>query len=793
MHQKRSSRLFCLAIGLVVALVGCRADESAAGAVQAVVMLPQGLSASDVVRVDLTVSGEGMTSRTDALVKTGGRWGGVLGKLPEGTGRTFHGEAFDAQGTLRYVGDATSVSIHAGQTTAVALVLQEVNAPAPFDNAAPVITSLVASPSTVGPGGEVALLASAEDADAGDGLTYAWTADAGLFGAPGSPDTTWVAPSSPGVVVLTLTVTDTKGASVVISVSITVTHGTGSAAVNVVMNTWPRVAVMTAMPSTVAVGQTTEVTALASDADGDGLGYQWSADCQGTWTDAASADASFTPSAQPPSGNPCARCRLSVVVTDGRGGQTTGALGICVGTAATARFPPEVVETFQSIASVPAPGDAVTFRVRARDPQGSALSFAWESNVGALGTANRGAVTSEVLWTAPLCLPSGAPPVVTVHVTNALGLSTRASLSLQGGTACAAGHLARIAAGSFCTVALREDGTVLSWGRNYYGQVGDGTTTERLTPGPVHGLSGVVGLAIGEDHALALKQDGTVWGWGGNYARQMGNGTSGHGTNALTPIHLNALTGVTAIVAGGLHSLALKQDGTVWSWGHNEYGQLGEGPRTNSLFPVRVQGLTGGAALAAGQFHSLALKQDGTVWTWGRNAHGQLGDGTTTLRFAPVQVPGLAGVKALGGGYEHSLALKEDGTVWTWGRNDFGQLGDGTTTDRLIPGQVPGLTGVTAIFTGLNHTLALAQDGSVWAWGSNSQGQLGDGTTTNRLTPVRLLGLQGLTPLTSGGYGMFASKQDGTLWAWGSNGNGQLGDGTKTGRSTPVQVKGLGN
>ncbi|WP_244238502.1 RCC1 domain-containing protein [Corallococcus terminator] len=781
----RSGLAVLAALGLVLALAGCGAQQEVPeGSAQAVVTLPQALSASDVARVELTVSGAGMTTRTDALVKTAGQWGGVLGQLPAGDGRTFSAQAFDASHTVRYSGQVTPVTIQAGQTTAVTLLLQEVNAPPPFDNAAPRILSLVASPGTVAPGGLVALQATADDPNASDSLTSAWTADSGTFSAPSSLSTAWTAPASAGQVVLTLTVTDSKGASSSLSVTVTVSTGNGGAAVNVSFNTWPQVARVTALPSSVAVGQATQAAVSASDSDGDSLGYQWTASCAGTWTNATSASATFTPSEQPSGG----ACTLTAKVQDGRGGQGTGSLTLHVGTPTTGRFPPEVVEAFQSIASVPASGETVVFRVRAKDAQGSALGFTWATSTGAPGTATSTATTSEVLWTAPSCVPSGSPPTVTATVTNALGLSASYTFSLQGGTACAASPSARFAGGQSHTLALKQDGTAWAWGHNGYGQLGDGTQTHRLTPVRVPGMTGVAAFVAGGNHTVALRQDGTVWAWGRNSEGQLGDGTT---TVRLTPVQVPGLTGVATLVAGGYHTVALRQDGTVWAWGHNAGGQLGDGTTTARLTPVQVPGVTGVTALAAGGYHTLALKQDGTVWAWGWNNEGQLGDGTLTDRPTPVQVPGLTGVTGIVAGGDRTLALKQDGTVWAWGRNAEGQLGDGTTTNRLTPMQVPGVTGVTTLAAGAYHTLALRQDGTVWAWGANDSGQLGDGTTTRRPTPVQVPGVTGVTALVVGGYHAFALEQDGTVWAWGWNNVGQLSDGTTTDRLTPVRVPGL--
>jgi alpha-tubulin suppressor-like RCC1 family protein len=784
MRSESRSGLFVLA--LVLALVGCGTQrEVAEGSAQAVVTLPQALSASDVTRVELTVSGAGMTTRTDALVKTGGQWGGVLGQLPAGTGRTFRAQAFDASNTVRYAGEVSPVTIQANQTTAVTLLLQEVNAPPPFANAAPRILSLVASPGTVAPGGQVTLQATADDPN-GDALTYAWTADSGGFSAASSLSTVWTAPASPGQVVLTLTVTDSKGASAALSVTITVNTGNGGAAVNVSFNTWPQVTNITATPSSVAVGQATQVTASASDADNDSLTYQWTASCGGTWTNATAASASFTPSAQPSGGT----CTLGVRVEDGRGGHGLGSFTIHVGPPTTGRFPPEVVETFHSIATVPAQGDTVVFRARARDPQGSALSFSWSADSAGLGTASDGATTSEVLWTAPACLASGTSLTVTVTVTNALGLSASESMVLTGGTPCTPGRVGWIAAGGAHGLVVRQDGSAAAWGHNGYGQLGDGTNVDQLLPVPVQaqGFSGVTSLSSTAYHTLALMQDGTVWAWGYNDNGQLGDVAD---VVRVVPAPIPNLTGVRALAAGTYHSLALKQDGTVWAWGLNNLGQLGDGTTVNRSDRMPVPGLANVTALAASTYHSMALKQDGTVWTWGYNSSGQLGDGTQTSRLTPGQVQGLTDVTAIASGLVHSLALKRDGTVWTWGRNTDSQLGNGATVNSSVPVRVQGLSGVSAIAAGAYHSLVLKQDGTAWAWGRNDVGQLGDGTVASTSVPVRVQGLTAVAAVSGGDAHSMALLQDGAVWAWGYNGEGELGDGTTLDRATPVRVQGL--
>jgi alpha-tubulin suppressor-like RCC1 family protein len=298
-----------------------------------------------------------------------------------------------------------------------------------------------------------------------------------------------------------------------------------------------------------------------------------------------------------------------------------------------------------------------------------------------------------------------------------------------------------------------------------------------------------VSLAAGSYHTVTLNSNGTVWAWGWNGLGQIGDGTT---TPRTTPVQVS-LTGITAVAGGGSNTVALKSDGTLWTWGNNTSGQIGDGTTTNRTTPVQVAGLTGVTAATVGQTHIVALKSDGTVWTWGSNASGQLGDGTTTPRTTPMQVADLTGVTAVAAGGFHTVALKSDGTVWTSGNNAYGQLGIGTTTWQATPVQVTGLAGVTAIAAGAFYTVALKADGTVWAFGDNASGQLGDGTTTNRTTPVQVIGLANVTAVAAGWYHTVALKSDGAVWTFGDNASGQLGDGTTTHRTTPVQVTDLAN
>jgi alpha-tubulin suppressor-like RCC1 family protein len=360
-----------------------------------------------------------------------------------------------------------------------------------------------------------------------------------------------------------------------------------------------------------------------------------------------------------------------------------------------------------------------------------------------------------------------------------------------------------ITAGHDHTCALDFDGprvlgaqtvTVHCWGANNTGQLGDGTTTTRASPGPVSDLTNAVAVAAGTSHTCALLADGSARCWGDNFAGQLGNGTI---TDSLTPTTVAGGGGsVTArdIAAGFSHTCAVRANSTIACWGGNGNGQLGDGTTTDRLTPVPASNLTNAVAIAAGDVHTCALVLPGSsVHCWGLNGNGQLGDGTTTDRLTPVLVNLFTEAVALAAGGAHTCALRAGGSVHCWGLNGSGQLGDHTTTDRLSPGQVSPLTNAVAIAAGVAYTCALLADGSARCWGFNNNGQLGDGTTTDRLAPVSVSGLTNAVAIAGGGAHTCALLADGSARCWGSNFSGQLGDGTTTGRLTPVLVSGLTN
>jgi alpha-tubulin suppressor-like RCC1 family protein len=346
------------------------------------------------------------------------------------------------------------------------------------------------------------------------------------------------------------------------------------------------------------------------------------------------------------------------------------------------------------------------------------------------------------------------------------------------------------AGGGAFTYVLQTDGTLWSWGDNTYGQLGDGTTTQRFVPTRVAGLTGVIAVAAGASHGVALRSDGTLWAWGYN-----GYGQLGDATTASKSLPLQILSGVAAISAGEYHTVAVKTDGTVWAWGSNTYGQLGDGTTTQRTAPAQVASLTSAVAVAAEKWNSLALRSDGTVWAWGYNGDGEVGDGTNVQRTTPVQVDGLSGITAIASqeAANHALAVRDDGTVWAWGLNNFGQLGDGSMLVRWTPVRATGMTSVTAIAVGSLHSLAVRSDGTLWAWGQESNGQLGTGQAgANRALPVQITGITGVSRIGAGSLHSVALTTDGSVWAWGTNSWGQVGDGTTITRLSPVRISDAG-
>jgi uncharacterized repeat protein (TIGR01451 family) len=328
------------------------------------------------------------------------------------------------------------------------------------------------------------------------------------------------------------------------------------------------------------------------------------------------------------------------------------------------------------------------------------------------------------------------------------------------------------------TIALKQDGTVWMWGIPF-GSV-ESSDYSLTTPKRVDGLSGITQIAAGNSHAIGLRSDGTVWTWGMNDRGQLGNQAIASVFLAFPPTQVLGLTNIQSVAAGFFCSFALAADGSLWAWGGNDAGQLGDGTTLDRSAPVHLNTLSSVRFISSGQRTSYAIKQDGTAWSWGDNNSGLLGTGTSgSFSAVPTQISGLTNARAIVSKFIHAVAVKGDGTVWAWGNGGVGQLGNGGTNDSYSPLQVPGLAGFTAVAAGDSSCLALKSDGTVWFWGDSQR------------TPLLVTGLAGVKSIGAWTQQYAAIMPDTTVQMWGFNGYGGLGDGTLIGRSSPAPVEAL--
>ena len=341
-----------------------------------------------------------------------------------------------------------------------------------------------------------------------------------------------------------------------------------------------------------------------------------------------------------------------------------------------------------------------------------------------------------------------------------------------------------VAAGGSHSLYLTEEGKIWAWGDNREGQLGLGDTKSTNTPTELTVETSFGTITAGASHSLAIDADGNVYAWG-DYSKGQ-SGTSTTTINSPTPFKIDELTAIKAVDAGKEHTLALGEDGSIWAWGGNSAGQLGNGTTTASNKPVRPEvedGVTF-SAIAAGGLHSVALASDNRVWVWGSNSAGQLGNGSTVSSNKPVKLEVKDGSKdvaftAIAAGRLHTLALDNEGYVWAWGEGKSGQLGQGNTANKKSPAKIKGIENVTMITAGDDHNVALDEDGKLWSWGKNTNGQLGLGSPFSYTKPQEIKGLQDVEYISAGGSHSLALSEDGKVYGWGSNNKGQLGTGNK--------------
>lgn len=293
-------------------------------------------------------------------------------------------------------------------------------------------------------------------------------------------------------------------------------------------------------------------------------------------------------------------------------------------------------------------------------------------------------------------------------------------------------------------------------------------------------------ISAGQYHSIGIKSNGTIWSCGNNNFGQLGNGTT---IDSNFPNQIGNDNNWESISTFYSHSLATKKDGTLWAWGAGNNGQLGNGTQTDANIPTQIGNNSNWKSISAGKAFSMTIKTDGTLWAWGINNYAQLGDGTTITKTIPIQITTDTNWKTISAGYTHTLAIKTDGTLWAWGDNGFGQLGNGTQIDLNIPTQIGNDNNWQFISSGWNYSLAIKTDGSLWAWGRNESGQLGDGTTIKKTNPTQITLDTNWKSVSANDKHSLAIKTNGTLWAWGNNQFGQIGNNsTNLYEPNPIQI-----
>ncbi|KAL0210367.1 hypothetical protein RCL1_004803 [Eukaryota sp. TZLM3-RCL] len=347
-----------------------------------------------------------------------------------------------------------------------------------------------------------------------------------------------------------------------------------------------------------------------------------------------------------------------------------------------------------------------------------------------------------------------------------------------------------LSAGEAHSAAVLADGTVKTWGSGANGRTGHGDTVDRSIPATVNGIVDAVQVACGGSHTLVLRRNRQVLGFGVNTNGQIGDNTK-NVRMAPTPTH--GLTQVVSISAGTVHSVALKSDGTVWSWGANSFFQLGrtvDETISNDLFPVEIPNITGAKAIVAGDFHTLVVKSDGSVVSFGHNNQGQLGNGHNLNHQSIQNCGSFSSAVNVAAGSAHSLILLANGDLWATGRNTEGELGTHFSTSQTSPVRIDGFK-FAAVVAGGRCNIGVLTNGDVVVWGYNNVAQLGDGTQTRRTVPTKHSFLSDLYTLSMGGIHTLVASRNGLVYGFGNNQNGKLGDGTTFDRINPARITAL--
>lgn len=341
----------------------------------------------------------------------------------------------------------------------------------------------------------------------------------------------------------------------------------------------------------------------------------------------------------------------------------------------------------------------------------------------------------------------------------------------------------KIDAGNDFNLGIKSDGSLWTWGANYNGQLGNGTNGfgnafNVTIPTQIEPESNWQNISAGDSHSLAIKSDGSLWTWGDN-----GWGNLGLGTNSVQVINVPTQIGSSLdwqiISAGTYYSLAIKNDGSLWGWGRNTDGQLGNGIfNQNAPEPIQIGTDNNWQNVIAGEGLSLATKSDGTLWAWGRNANGSLGNGTTVDSNIPIQIGSNNDWGSIASGIGYCLAIKNDGTLWAWGSNVIGQFGNGSNVGSLVPIQIGSDTDWQSVDSGDFTNMAVKSNGTLWGWGNNGSGEVGNGQSGNTITIPTQITANNWSNVSVGDYHTIGLLSNDTMLTWGYNGNGQLGNGS---------------
>lgn len=414
------------------------------------------------------------------------------------------------------------------------------------------------------------------------------------------------------------------------------------------------------------------------------------------------------------------------------------------------------------------------------------IAFGTDWSIVSLGTNNSAAIkTDGTLWTwgdndlgslADDTIINKSSPIQTVSYTT---------------------DWTKVSTGDRFVGAIKKDGTLWMWGKNLSGNLGDDTSDSKSSPvQTIAGGTSWTEISCGHHHAAAIKTDGTLWLWGGNYSGELGN-NQGYGDVSSPAQTITAGSTWSKVACGYSHTVALKTDGTLWTWGANYSGQLGNDTTTSVSSPIQtITGGTNWTSITAGFDHTAAIKSDGTLWVWGDNLQGQLGDDTANNASSPIQTITFGTTwSSVSAGENFTIARKTDSTFWAWGRNSSGQLGDNTQVSKSSPVQTIsyGTNWTSNIDAGKYYSAGVKSDGTLWLWGRNYLSQLGNnepGDLTRRSSPVQdITYSSNWSSLASNGFSSMGLKSDGTLWLWGGNFNGELGIDLSGGYfSSPVQT-----